>query len=279
VRDPSPTPTLADDLGRQTVPATLARVLLGTLAASLAATLGAGSPRAQEAAPTSAEGRAFSITPYLWAASLDGKVGVGGLRTVDVDEDFDDILSNLDVALTLFLDGRVGRFGLFADVDYLGLSADGDPPRGVLFDDVDVDIDALNTSLYGYYRVLGGGRAALDALAGGRLWYVRTEIDLSGNLLRGRQADASETWADPVVGARGEVELGAGFHLFGLADVGGFGVSSDSTWQLMGALGYRFGDRIVARAGYRHLEVDYDDGGFVYDVDLSGPILGVTFRF
>jgi hypothetical protein len=47
----------------------------------------------------------------------------------------------------------------------------------------------------------------------------------------------------------------------------------------MGALGYRFSDRIVARAGYRHLEDDYDDGGFVYDVELSGPILGVTFRF
>jgi hypothetical protein len=258
---------------------TPARVLFGALATFLATTLGLGAPRAQEAAPTSIEGRAFSVTPYLWAASLDGKVGVGGLPTSDVEQDFDDILSNLDVGLTLFLDGRVGRFGLFADVDYLGLSADGDPPLGVLFGDVDVDIDALNTSLYGYYRVLGGERVALDALAGGRLWYVRTEVDLQGALLPGQQESASETWADPVIGVRGEIELGAGFHLFGLADIGGFGVSSDSTWQAMGALGYRVTDRIVVRAGYRHLEVDYDDGGFVYDVELSGPIFGVSFRF
>ena len=72
---------------------------------------------------------------------------------------------------------------------------------------------------------------------------------------------------------------GVSAYLFGLADVGGFGVSSDSTWQVMGALSYRLTDRIIARAGYRHLEVDYDNDGFVYDVELSGPILGVSFRF
>ena len=47
----------------------------------------------------------------------------------------------------------------------------------------------------------------------------------------------------------------------------------------MGALSYRFTDRIVARVGYRYLKVDYDNDGFVYDVALSGPILGMTFRF
>ncbi len=259
--------------------ATRHRLPLGTVTALLAATLGAGSPRAQVVAPTSAEGSAFSVTPYLWAAGIDGDVGVADLPTAEVDQEFDDILEDLDVGLTLFLDGRVGRFGAFADIDYLKLSADGDPPRGVLFSDLDVDITSLNTSLYGYYRLLAGGRAALDVLAGGRLWYVRSEIDLQGALLPGRKADASETWADPVVGVRGQAELGAGFHLFGLADIGGFGVSSDSTWQAMGALGYRLTDRIVARAGYRHLAVDYDDGGFVYDVELSGPIIGVSFRF
>lgn len=216
------------------MPPTRHRVLLGAATAILAATLWAGSPQAQEHAATSGEGRAFSITPYLWAAGIDGEVGAGGLAPADVEQDFDDLLENLDIGLTLILDGRVGRFGLFADVDYLGFSADADPPRGVLFSDLDVDITSLNTSLYGYYRVLAGELAALDVMAGGRLWYVRTEVDLAGNLLAGRKEDASETWADPVVGVRGQVELGAGFHLFGLADVGGFGVSSDSTWQAMG---------------------------------------------
>jgi hypothetical protein len=44
-------------------------------------------------------------------------------------------------------------------------------------------------------------------------------------------------------------------------------------------LAYRLTDRIVARTGYRHLEIDYDHDGFVHDVKLSGPILGVSIRF
>ena len=264
---------------RRDVLSTSHHALLGATTTLLALTLLAGSPHAQSAAPTSAEGSAFTVTPYLWAAGMDGKIGVGGLQPADIDQNFGDILEKLDIAVMLFLDGRVGRFGAFADIGYLKLSADADPPRGVLFNDLDVDITSFNTSLYGYYRVLAGERASLDALAGGRLWYVRNEIDQQGALLAGQQADASETWADPVVGVRGEVELGAGFYLFGLADVGGFGVSSDSTWQAMGALSYRFTDRIIARVGYRYLKVDYDNDGFVYDVKLSGPILGVSFRF
>src|SRR5512132_4680623 len=39
--------------------------LLGATTALLALTLLAGSPHAQSAAPTSAEGSAFSVTPYL----------------------------------------------------------------------------------------------------------------------------------------------------------------------------------------------------------------------
>ena len=35
----------------------------------------------------------------------------------------------------------------------------------------------------------------------------------------------------------------------------------------------------TAFVGYRHLAVDYRRGGFVYDVNMSGPILGVVIRF
>lgn len=70
-----------------------------------------------------------------------------------------------------------------------------------------------------------------------------------------------------------------GFFIAGAADVGGFGVASDYTWKLSGTLGYQFSDWFSARAGYRHLKVDYEDGGFVWDVELSGPIVGASFRF
>jgi len=50
------------------------------------------------------------------------------------------------------------------------------------------------------------------------------------------------------------------------------------TWQLFAAIGYRFswGD---IRMGYRHLSYEMDDEFLMQDMDLSGPVLGVGFRF
>ena len=64
-----------------------------------------------------------------------------------------------------------------------------------------------------------------------------------------------------------------------VGDIGGFGVGSDLTWQAIGTLDYAVNDRLELRAGYRALSVDYEDGKFLYDVLMQGPILGATYRF
>ncbi len=33
------------------------------------------------------------------------------------------------------------------------------------------------------------------------------------------------------------------------------------------------------RAGYRMLHIDYEDGGFEWDVTYKGPMVGLTMRF
>jgi len=38
-------------------------------------------------------------------------------------------------------------------------------------------------------------------------------------------------------------------------------------------------DHISLSAGYKILEVDYDRGDYVFDTRLSGPVLGMTWRF
>jgi hypothetical protein len=248
------------------------------LAAVLA--LGAGGPAgAQDTAATAAGGWSFGLTPYVWFASLKGDVAtLSGLPPASVDADFGDIIENTDIALMLAAEARRGRFGIVTDLSYLALSADGNTP-GPLFGGAEVDTSTVFATVAGFYQVLAHQRVSLDALAGARVWYVDAEIDLSAGLLPARNAQDDEVWADPVVGLRWSAQLGRGFFLAGYADVGGFGVASDSTWQLLGTLGYRFNDWFSARAGYRHLDVDYDHDGFVWDVELSGPIVGATFRF
>lgn len=70
-----------------------------------------------------------------------------------------------------------------------------------------------------------------------------------------------------------------GIFLTSLFQVGGFGAVSDRTWDAFGGVSCQLNDTISAIAGYRHLEVDYHHDDFVFDVELSGLIIGMTVRF
>jgi len=256
------------------------RFPLGSMAVATALVVGFATPaQAQEDVATDNGGWSFGLTPYVWFASLKGDVAtLAGLPPVSVDADFGDIIENTEVALMLAAEARRGRFGIVADLSYLALSADGNTP-GPLFGDAEADTSTVFATVAGFYQVVAHERVSLDVLAGARVWYVDTEIDLSAGFLPARGVEDDEVWADPVIGLRWAAPLGRGFLLAGAADIGGFDVASDFTWQLLGTLGYRFNDWFSARAGYRHLDVDYENDGFVWDVELSGPLVGATFRF
>jgi hypothetical protein len=79
------------------------------------------------------------------------------------------------------------------------------------------------------------------------------------------------------MGARAFYALSSHWGLQARADVAGFDVGSKFTWQAIGLVYYRLSDLATVRAGWRQLDVDFQDGGFLYDVGLGGAILGVTF--
>ena len=54
---------------------------------------------------------------------------------------------------------------------------------------------------------------------------------------------------------------------------------SDSAWDVMASVGYEIKDDFSLTVGYRHQEVDYREGDFLFDVELSGPIIGLVFGF
>ena len=73
-----------------------------------------------------------------------------------------------------------------------------------------------------------------------------------------------------------------GWGVSGWADIG---ESSDgSSFQLAGYVSYRFKSNIRIISGYRFLNLEYEGtsaGGRRYELDLdySGPVLGVSYRF
>lgn len=254
----------------------IAAVGIGALTLCLAPSEG----RTQTGAPTAGTPDwTFTLAPYAWMAGLKGDLGtLSGLPPAEVDVSFGDIIESTEIAAMLAGEARRGRWGLLLDLVYLDLSEDAEGP-GPFFGGAELQSKTLFATLSGAYRVLESDRVALDVLAGVRPWYLDTELELSAGLLAARSTSDTEAWVDPLVGARVSVALGGGFSLTGAADIGGFDVGSDITWQALATLNYRLRDWLWLRAGYRHLEVDYEDGGFSYDVEMSGPIIGAGMRF
>lgn len=78
---------------------------------------------------------------------------------------------------------------------------------------------------------------------------------------------------------RGRVNLGERFTLGGTGLIAGSEGGSDFTSDLWVTLGYEWNDRLRTVLGYRRLDVDDDDGDFLYDVTQEGALLGFSFQF
>jgi hypothetical protein len=219
------------------------------------------------------------LTAYIWASGMNGDIGVKGVQPVNVDMSFGDIFDHLKFAGMASIQARHDRFVIAGDIQYVSLGASKDLKiRDVSFVEGDLDTSTFVASALAGYRLTGRSRTTLDLMAGGRINSVSTSIRLSGPL-RTATAHDTKTWIDPIIGAHASVPLSSQTSLAAYGDVGGFGVSSDLTWQLLGVVQYDFNDRWRASVGWRHYAVDYHKDAFLYDVSLSGPIIGIRYSF
>jgi opacity protein-like surface antigen len=108
---------------------------------------------------------------------------------------------------------------------------------------------------------------------------VRTGPGAGGN----RAASKGDSWTDPVVGITARYPINDTWSLGVRGDVGGFGIGSELTWQMMASVNWKVRDNLEVVAGYRYLDADYEDGSgtdlFKYDMVTSGPGIGVSFKF
>jgi hypothetical protein len=239
----------------------------------------------QDATNAAAPAWSFSVSPYVWFAGMSGKVApFSRLPPANLDLKFKDIFDNLDWSpppIMLATEIRRGRFAFVSDFMYLGIAEDG-PTRSALFPAAEANVHNVIATFVGSYRALQDETASVDVYAGGRLWSTQTKFSLiaaPGNPIGNLSAENTETWVDPIIGLNLHVNLGDGFAIRWAGDVGGFGAASDITWQLLGTVQYQANDWLTLEAGYRHLAVDYEKNGFVFDTAISGPIMGGTLHF
>jgi opacity protein-like surface antigen len=229
----------------------------------------------------------FELSPYLFAAGLDGTTGIGGVRA-DVEIDFDDFIEHLDSGLMGSFEVRRGRWGILLDGVYVDVGGErsrswqGPLGIGSLTGELDVGATLQIYQLSAGYRF--GEEMTLDLIGGAR--YTRLDIDLdlvttTGGLLPGgrRSLSADESWWDPVVGARTLIPFAQHWSAVLYGDIGGFGVGSDITYQVAAGVNWRLSKHLSAKAGYRYLYQDFEDNGFVWDGAAHGPYLGIGIQF
>ena len=215
----------------------------------------------------------YALVLPLWGAGLDGEVAARG-HTVEVDQSFGDVLSNMEFGFAGALRAHKDRWAVTGEFLYVGLGATPTLPGG---NSVEVDVDQwLISGDMGYQ--LGTN---FEVLGGARIVSLQNKLQFKGPL--GVEVEADKTWVDPVVGFRYAPVLGENLQLWTRFDIGGFDVGSDLTWQLNANVVWLFSDRTALSIGYRVLDMKYDDGegdeGFVYDATSHGPMLGLVVTF
>jgi hypothetical protein len=246
------------------------------LLAAIPATAGTTIPSLTSSEPvaTTAPAWHYRAALYGWGTALEGDVTLRG-RNVPVDSGFDDILDNLDFAMMGVVEVGYGRWNFLADLFYAELGSSNS--RGGLY--FESQLNQFIGNFIVDYNVTANDATRFDVYGGARVNSLDAELDINTGRIGAWSGSKSETWVDPIIGVRFQQELSDRFFFRTVGDVGGFGVSSDFTWQAMAAFGYRVNDSGSVVLGYRGIGTDYSDGDFGYDVISHGLLLGFEYKF
>jgi hypothetical protein len=219
-------------------------------------------------AQTTDEGWQVSFAPYIWGASMEGTAVVRGLAA-DVDVSASDIFEAMEIGFMTMVAARKGDWGLAGDVVWADLIAENDV--------AEIDQKLGLVTFTGLRRLTDYA----DLTFGGRWNHVEGGVELT--VPPGLETESTKDWVDPLVGVVLRTPGERRWHATLIADIGGFGVGSDLTWQAFPSVGFDVAKWASVELGWRLLDTDYETGEgtgrFVYDLLLQGPAGGVVFKF
>lgn len=247
--------------------------------------------------PAETDAWRFQAVVYGYLPTVDGTTTFsGGDGGTDVGTDAGSILDSLQFAFMGAFDASRGHWGILADVVYADfgkslagtrdLTIGGTPIPADASAAVDFDLTGWCWTVVGSYGVVERPHVSVQALAGTRVLDLSEGLswEVSGNVasipIDARQGDrgSDQTSWDAVVGARGRVTLGAKRRWFVPYYVDLGAGESQFTWQAVTGIGYSWswGDLLAA---WRNIDYDMESGRDIESLSLSGPAVGVAFRW
>lgn len=219
----------------------------------------------------------FNLAPfYIWGINIDGDLSAGPATAI-VDVSFDDLIDSMEGMFVVHFETLYKRkWGVIIDVDYLDLDNRASLPMGI---SQDIALNLTLAELSGYYR-LHRDKHNFDFILGLRYINIENTVSIvNGPIL----LDEKKDWTDPLVGVRWDWGFADGWSLIARGDIGGFGLGSDFSWHALGLVEWQPWKNASFIAGYRALDVDYEDGNgqdsFKLDATIHGPVIGLNFKW
>ncbi len=218
-----------------------------------------------------------AFAPYLYMTGVTGTIGARG-QVAEIDLDFADVFEHLNLGVMGALELKKGRFVSTTDLMWIKLGEERETP-GQLYSSVKLGVNMFVFDPEVGYRLYESEKGNFDVLGGLRIMSVENNVNLRAGILPAVDVSERKTWATPVIGAHGTLNLSPKFFLATKFDIGG-GIGADFTGQFYGGAGYRIKPNIALIGGYRYVKTDYDsEEGFIFNTTMNGILMGAKFSF
>ena len=169
------------------------RIKLFVLAGAVFAIIGRVGAGSMELAPketapptiTQSEPWQFTIAAPGWLASMNGTIGVHGINA-DIDVPVDEVLQHLDMIFAMRAEAQKGRFGIYGELIYIGLS-DGAQING-LINNIHEQVDQTLVDGALTWRLINQPRGSLDLAAGTHYTNIYEQLELHSDPVAIQQA-------------------------------------------------------------------------------------------
>src|SRR5215471_18394514 len=219
------------------------------------------------------QGWHVDVIPYLWFAGVHGTAGVHG-HEASVHADASDVLSNFNIGFMGVVEPRYNHVLFPTDFMWIKLTDNRALPSDVAASSAKAEFkQTIFTPSIGY-RLVDAKKIKVDWKMGIRYWHLDSSLSLQPS---GQKVSGSADWVDGVSGGKIETLVARKVIVTIGGDAGGG--TSRSDYQVYGLVGFRVARKWTLNAGYRYMSVNYrPESTFVYDMTLSGLILGATWN-
>ncbi|HAL92516.1 MAG TPA: hypothetical protein DCM68_05765 [Verrucomicrobia bacterium] len=223
------------------------------------------------------EGWQFELTPYLWAAGLEGDATING-HEAEFEKEFSDLFDMLDIGGSLLGVAQYNRFLVWGQVDYFSLSTDkldveDQPPGHTLDSKLLLGEAAVGYQFDGFMEGM-----KIDVLIGARMTSMELDLELDD----GETTSKDNDLADPIIVLRPSIPIFPskidGLWFNPTLAIGGGG-DADLVYELFPQFQYQITDHMAARLGYRTVGYKFEEGDNELNINLAGLIVGVGLTF